>query len=339
MECMVGRGTSRGEEKSMRTSEIVQWKEENLQLYLQVKVMETIGLNSRVKTPEKLGHQDPCRAVVRHSQSHYTDPDPLTTSSAAWSFRVVYSFNGPDQFTTSRIPTTNSSHPTDQTPSHPRITLLRPNLEYQDNDIYDQLIPEITMAPKKNTTAATPASESWLASSQVEFEKVLNGYWSATNHQTKVIDVFLGFLVAVGAIQFLYFFLGSSNVSGLSTSPFQSLSHCSIPRTDMPLMPIALQRLPRRIHCDSWPVCPDWCVPTSNLAPKSSHTDRTSCSIPPHADPRAEQVAIPQSHSRAVCRPITQTNTTMITDRSRSSFADYIFGSLILHLFCVNYLN
>lgn len=74
------------------------------------------------------------------------------------------------------------------------------------------------MAPKKNT-AATPASESWLASSQLEFEKVLNGYWSATNHQTKVIDVFLGFLVAVGAIQFLYFFLGSSNVGGLPNPP------------------------------------------------------------------------------------------------------------------------
>lgn len=195
------------------------------------------------------------------------------------------------------------------------------------------------MAPKKNTTAATPASESWLASSQVEFEKVFNGYWSATNHQTKVIDVFLGFLVAVGAIQFLYFFLGSSNVSNLPTCPFQPLSHCLIAGTDMPLMSIALQRLPRRIHCDSWPIRFDWCVPTSNLAPRSSHTDRISRSFPPHADPRAEQVAVPQSHSRAVCEPIIQRNTTMNADRSRRSFADYIFGSLILHLFCVNYLN
>lgn len=268
--------------------------------------MEITGLNSRVKTPEKLGYQDPCRAVVRHSQSHYTDPDPLATSSAAWSFRVVYSFNGPDQFATSRIPTTNSSHPTDRSSFHARIALHRPNLEYQDNIISIQLIPAITMAPKKNTAAATPASESWLASSQVEVEKVLNGYWSATNHQTKVIDVFLGFLIAVGAIQFLYFFLGSSNVGGSPPSPFRSLSPCSIARTDMPLMSIALQRLPRRFHCDSRPVRFDWCVPTSNFAPKSSRTDRIYCSFPPHADPRAEQVAVPQSHSRAVCGPIIQ---------------------------------
>lgn len=27
------------------------------------------------------------------------------------------------------------------------------------------------------------------------------------------------------------------------------------------------------------------------------------------------------------------------TDKNLRSFADYIFGSLILHLFCVNYLN
>lgn len=129
MEFMDGRGTSRGEERSMRKSEIVQWKEENLQLYLQVRVMETIGLNSRVKTPEKLGHQDPCRAVMCHSQSHYTDPGPLATSSAAWSFRVVYCFNGPGQFTTSPILTINSSHPTDQSPLHPLTTTHRPNLE------------------------------------------------------------------------------------------------------------------------------------------------------------------------------------------------------------------
>lgn len=70
------------------------------------------------------------------------------------------------------------------------------------------------MAPKKTATASTPPSEGLVASSQVEFNKVWNGYWTNTNHQTKLIDVFLGFLVAVGAIQFLYFFLGSSNVSG-----------------------------------------------------------------------------------------------------------------------------
>lgn len=75
------------------------------------------------------------------------------------------------------------------------------------------------MAPKKTVTAATSPSEGWVASSQAEFEKVWDGYWSTTSHQTKVIDVFLAFLVAVGAMQFLYFCVGSSNASDFPIGP------------------------------------------------------------------------------------------------------------------------
>lgn len=75
------------------------------------------------------------------------------------------------------------------------------------------------MAPKKTATAVAPSSEGWSDSFKAEFDKVWNGYWSTTNHQTKVIDVFLAFLLAVGGIQFLYFFVGSSNVSGFPDAP------------------------------------------------------------------------------------------------------------------------
>lgn len=143
------------------------------------------------------------------------------------------------------------------------------------------------MAPKKNTTAATSATETWLTSSQAEVEKVLNGYWSSTNHQTKVIDVFLGFLVAVGAIQFLYFFLGSSNVGGLPIPPLHSTSPCSIARTDLPSMFIALQRFPCRIHCDSWPIRLDWCVPTSDWSPKSTRADPNMLQSPSACRPKS----------------------------------------------------
>ncbi|KAJ4397133.1 oligosaccharyltransferase complex subunit epsilon [Gnomoniopsis smithogilvyi] len=129
------------------------------------------------------------------------------------------------------------------------------------------------MAPKKNAAAAMPSSEGWVASSKVEFDKVLNGYWSSTNHQTKLIDVFLGFLVAVGAIQFLYFFLGSSN-------PFNAFLAGFIATVGQFVLTVSLRMQTQEQNKSQFP----------KVTPERS-------------------------------------------------FADYIFGSLILHLFCVNYLN
>ncbi|KAJ4414258.1 oligosaccharyltransferase complex subunit epsilon [Gnomoniopsis sp. IMI 355080] len=129
------------------------------------------------------------------------------------------------------------------------------------------------MAPKKTATASTSPSESLVASSQAEFNKVWNGYWSNTNHQTKVIDVFLGFLVAVGAIQFLYFFLGSSN-------PFNAFLAGFIATVGQFVLTVSLRMQTQEQNKPQFP----------KVTPERS-------------------------------------------------FADYIFGSLILHLFCVNYLN
>lgn len=41
-----------------------------------------------------------------------------------------------------------------------------------------------------------------------------NHYQKTTTHQTKLIDIFLLFLVVVGAIQFLYYLVLARDVSG-----------------------------------------------------------------------------------------------------------------------------
>jgi oligosaccharyltransferase complex subunit epsilon len=67
------------------------------------------------------------------------------------------------------------------------------------------------MAPKQRTTApaATTSSPSTPASrSKADAQDIVSGVWSRYTTQTtsrvKLLDSFMGFLVAVGALQFLY---------------------------------------------------------------------------------------------------------------------------------------
>lgn len=189
-------------------------------------VMETTGLNSSVETPETAlaFTWPPVRAAWRSSQSHNTSLDPPATSSAAWSFRVVSSLQDAHiRFTTSRIGTSTTFRcPTDHPlPQHSLddSTYNSRRRRQQQQHCYLIGFAAITMTPKKTATAADPTSEGWVAASKVEITKVWDGYWATTNHQTKVIDVFLAFLVAVGGIQFLYFVAGGMNASRFPVTP------------------------------------------------------------------------------------------------------------------------
>lgn len=77
--------------------------------------------------------------------------------------------------------------------------------------------PASTMAPKKNTSTTASAASSKQASSPLGHmyvvDKVWNGYWETTGHQTLMIDAFLAFLLLVGGLQFLYFIFCSKDVS------------------------------------------------------------------------------------------------------------------------------
>lgn len=129
--------------------------------------------------------------------------------------------------------------------------------------------PQSTMPPKKTTTSA-PVAPSAIESIPV-FKQVWDGYWSTTNHQTLLIDAFLGFLVAVGGIQTLYFLICGRNVRSYSQG--QTTQNCRLTNI------AAVQCLPRRFPCHCWPVRPHKYVhfnPTNGLLmtpPKTCQTD------------------------------------------------------------------
>jgi oligosaccharyltransferase complex subunit epsilon len=81
------------------------------------------------------------------------------------------------------------------------------------------------MAPKKNATTApadtpvsspaktTKAAKTQQSKSSLLPEQIWAHYWKTTGHQTRLIDAFLVFLMVVGAIQFVYYFLIAKDVS------------------------------------------------------------------------------------------------------------------------------
>lgn len=90
--------------------------------------------------------------------------------------------------------------------------------------------PFSVMAPKKASTGTSSASASsgapatWATST---FDTMWSHYQKTTTHQTKLIDVFMLFLVVVGAIQFVYYVLLARDVRGKSTqteTPFRTIN-------------------------------------------------------------------------------------------------------------------
>lgn len=89
-----------------------------------------------------------------------------------------------------------------------------------------RLDPRISnMAPKKNAAAtvpadtpvSTPAKTARTAKAQPSKtsllpEQIWSHYLKTTGQQTRLIDAFLAFLMAVGAIQFVYYFLIAKDV-------------------------------------------------------------------------------------------------------------------------------
>ncbi|KAG8164894.1 hypothetical protein KVR01_005169 [Diaporthe batatas] len=140
------------------------------------------------------------------------------------------------------------------------------------------------MAPKKNaaapaeTAASTPAKATKATKAQASKasllpEQIWSHYLKTTSHQTRLIDAFLAFLVAVGAIQFVYYFL-------IAKDPFNAFLAGFAATVGQFVLTVSLRM----------------------------QTDQQNKSDFPKVTPER-------------------------------SFADYIFGSLILHFFCVNYIN
>lgn len=81
------------------------------------------------------------------------------------------------------------------------------------------------MAPKKTTSSSASSTSSSASSgfpanlATSTFNTMWNHYQKTTSHQTKLIDIFLLFLVVVGAVQFLYYLVLARDVRETPSCP------------------------------------------------------------------------------------------------------------------------
>lgn len=80
-------------------------------------------------------------------------------------------------------------------------------------------IPGAAAQAKATKAAKAAASHSPAAQLTQVGDKVWNHYLKTTGHQTRLIDAFLVFLMAVGAIQFVYYVLIAKDVCSSLPSP------------------------------------------------------------------------------------------------------------------------
>lgn len=145
------------------------------------------------------------------------------------------------------------------------------------------------MAPKKNTAAVASVNQPGRPFQNFYVvDKVWNGYWETTSHQTLLIDAFLAFLLVVGALQALYFLAFSHDVSYPIDHIGVLLGHDGTKRTDDIMLPTALQRLSCRLHCHCWSIRLGWYVSPCAPPPQPS----TSWSKANCADDRYSTVSL-----------------------------------------------
>ena len=127
--------------------------------------------------------------------------------------------------------------------------------------------------PAQSSSAAANAVNRNVTDIQVIAENLWKSYNSKTPQRTKLIDVFMGFLVVLALIQFVYCVI-AGNYVGLARSgrTERMLTHWK-----------AVQRLPRRLRRHRRPVRPD-------------------CELA-HADQPGEQGPVREHIERKVCAP------------------------------------
>ncbi|RMZ85904.1 hypothetical protein DV736_g6539, partial [Chaetothyriales sp. CBS 134916] len=160
--------------------------------------------------------------------------------------------------------------------------------------------------PKNNAAASSTPSLSTRSSPQDIAIYVANRYLHDTPSRTLVLDIFLLFLVLVGAVQFAYCVLAGNYpfnafLAGFSAAAGQFVLTISL----------RLQTSER----------PPPGASSSSTAAKKTTTTKTVDGVTGEI---IEEGSNRSTHSKI---------------SSERAFADFVLGSLILHAFCVNFIN
>ena len=163
------------------------------------------------------------------------------------------------------------------------------------------------MPPKQRTGAPQTASGTPYSAAKSQsandahdiVQGVWNRYVEKTPQRTKLLDSFMLFLVVVGALQFLYVVLVGNFVSS------SWIHRRCIERCNRHVGILLTQAQPFNAFLSGFSACVGQFVLTASLR------------IQTNPENKADFESI--SHERA--------------------FADFVFGSLLLHFFCVNFIN
>ena len=207
-------------------------------------------------------------------------------------------------------------------------------------------------APKAAVAASSSSSSSSSGGKAVQnvVQTLLQNYQKTTPQRTKLLDAFMAFLVAVGVLQFVYCVLAGNYVCGGRRRIRSVACWCPL-LTLCSLLTLSCLASRRPWASLSLPVR---LARGYSFMKAKSETSMLTCnsfafsSIPSHPDYRCQQVRFPRRVAREVCSISLLHKTAQHTGRSCSAdaslpiyraFADYIVCSLILHFFCVNFIN
>ena len=167
-----------------------------------------------------------------------------------------------------------------------------------------------------NTTTSSSSSTPSLKNAQ-DAQQIAIGVWNnyvdKTPQRTKLMDTFMLFLMAVGILQFVYCVIAGNYVR---LKPIYAFYRSEVKRLTRLLQPF-------NAFLSGFSATVGQFVLTASLRMQTNSENK--------ADFKS------LSDERSV--PAHLSNHVRLADIPDRAFADFVFGSLILHFFCVNFIN
>jgi oligosaccharyltransferase complex subunit epsilon len=175
-----------------------------------------------------------------------------------------------------------------------------------------QRTPASTGTATTNTSSSRPVNSKSSNDAQDILQGVWNKYVKNTPQRTKLLDTFMAFLVVVGALQFLYVVLVGNFVRPSTLSHWPALYNAIGAQTG-----------------------------ACSLRIITTRTELTMCFQPFNAFLSGFSACVGQFVLTASLRMQTNTENKVHFENisHERAFADFVFGSLLLHFFCVNFIN
>ncbi|KAG7005977.1 aromatic amino acid aminotransferase C56E4.03 [Physcia stellaris] len=201
-------------------------------------------------------------------------------------------------------------------------TPQKPSSSLQSTSTSSTSAPSSSLTSAFTPTKSSSTSSSSNAASIGDAQEILNDLWrnylKETPQRVKLIDVFMGFLVTVGVLQFVYAVVGGNYVSACSHFFSVDAKVERMREEDVPGRGVdVVRRWPFNAFLSGFSATVGQFVLTASL--------RIQCN--PANKKEFESV----SHERE--------DGTGLTKVFYRAFADFVLGSLILHFFCVNFVN